>query len=130
MFIFYCIAATDDPTSIWEKTGSWGGRFLKRIQFSQMKHGYEIATGFKVARGEVAIHIQTSGTHMSAVRDSVENDLKVLLLFYTTVMLVIIYNLCDVNTHSWCLCVNMLSKRQYALLSLMYSGFTVKSLRL
>ena len=49
-----------------------------------MKHGYEIAVGFKVAREEVsaALGQQSACSHMNTIKDYVEKDYKVSHLRY------------------------------------------------
>jgi len=69
----------NEPATLLTATESWLQRYQRRILFSQLKHGYEIASGFKVAREEVLLalkHIQTDGNHLDTIRESVERDLK------------------------------------------------------
>jgi len=73
------IAAMNEPTSLWDKTESWAKKYKRRVLFSQLKHGYEIATGFKVAREEVLAafkHIESMTQGSLAIRRSVEKDLN------------------------------------------------------
>lgn len=73
------IAAMNEPASLWDKTESWAKKYKRRVLFSQLKHGYEIATGFKVAREEVLAafkHIESMTQGSMGIRRSVEKDLK------------------------------------------------------
>lgn len=54
-------------------------RFKRRLLYSQLRHGYEISTGFKVAREEVLnslSHIETDQGVLHEIRTSIESDLK------------------------------------------------------
>jgi hypothetical protein len=58
---------------------TWFKRYQRRILFSQLKHGYEVATGFKVAREEVLMsikHLQREGNPFNEITEGIEKDLK------------------------------------------------------
>jgi len=53
--------------------------YRRRVLFNQLKNGYEIASGFKVAREEVMMamkHIQNDGNDLRGILEIVERDLK------------------------------------------------------
>ena len=57
----------------------WFKRYQRRILFSQLKHGYEVATGFKVAREEVLLateHLERDGNPYEEIKKGIEKDLK------------------------------------------------------
>lgn len=61
------------------QTDSLMQRYRRRILFLQLKHGYEVAAGFKVAREEVLIalkNLQRDGSHFLDIKKSIEKDLK------------------------------------------------------
>lgn len=55
-------------------------RYRRRVLFMQLKHGYEVATGFKVAREEALLvldHLQRDGNNsLCLIRGGIEMDLK------------------------------------------------------
>jgi len=60
-------------------TESWFKQYQRRVLFSQLKYGYEVATGFKVAREEVLMtikHLQREGNQFKKITEGIERDLK------------------------------------------------------
>eukprot|EP00957_Ditylum_brightwellii_P212353 15367198-Ditylum_brightwellii.AAC.2 len=71
--------ALKEPSSLWSKTENWTKKYKQRALFSQLKHGYEIAIGFKVAREEVLGAfklIQSTQHNYAAIRRGLEKDVK------------------------------------------------------
>ncbi len=72
----------NDQTTLLESINSesWLKKYQRRILFSRIKHGYEVATGFKVAREEVLMamkHLQRGeGDNFSEISKGIEKDLK------------------------------------------------------
>lgn len=70
----------NEPTSFWSKTESRASRYRRRILFPMMKNGYEIATGFKIAREEVleafSVLMPPSDHQYDDIRSGIEQDLK------------------------------------------------------
>jgi|EP00979_Chaetoceros_neogracilis_P005615 hypothetical protein len=67
-----------EPTTLLQAEG-WMKWFQRRVLFDQLKNGYEIASGFKVAREEVLLaikHIQNDGNDLRGILECVERDLK------------------------------------------------------
>jgi hypothetical protein len=70
--------AMNEPTTLLEHEG-WMMFYRRRVLFNQLKNGYEIASGFKVAREEVMMamkHIQNDGNDLRGILEIVERDLK------------------------------------------------------
>ena len=75
----YTPSAPNEHTQLWNKSENWTDKYRQRILFSRLKHGYEVATGFKVAREEVLSaleHFQSSGDDIIPIQKQIEKDLK------------------------------------------------------
>ena len=73
------IAAMNETSTLLTKSESLLKRYQRKVLFSQLKHGFEIASAFRIAREEVlpAIkHIQTEGNHLQGIRQHIEQDLE------------------------------------------------------
>ena len=74
------MSVMNEPTSLWSKTESRVKNIRRRILFSQLKHGYEVANGFKIAREEVLIAfiglMHSPNQHFTDIRRGIEKDLK------------------------------------------------------
>lgn len=60
-------------------TDGWFKRYQRRALFSQLKHGYEVATGFKVAREEVLQamgQLQRDENQFDLIKKGIEKDIK------------------------------------------------------
>lgn len=69
----------NNPTSLWEHSDTLIKKYHRRVLFSFMKNGYEIITGFKVAREEVLAalnHFESSGKYLVEIEGKIQKDLK------------------------------------------------------
>lgn len=72
------VRAMDEQTTLLSADG-FIKKFQRRMLYSQLRHGYEVATGFKVAREEVLSslsNIETDQDALTTIRSSIELDLK------------------------------------------------------
>lgn len=72
------VRAMDEQTTLLSADG-FTKQFQRRMLYNQLRHGYEVATGFKVAREEVLSslsNIDTDRDALNTIRDSIELDLK------------------------------------------------------
>lgn len=68
-----------ETTTLLAKSESFTKRYQRRILFSRLKHGFEIASAFKIAREEVLLaikHIQTNGIHLHYICQRIEEDIN------------------------------------------------------
>ena len=73
------LAAASDTKSLWDKTEGFAKNYRRRILYSQLQHGYDVTSGFKIAREE-ALDLMSgllgSATRFRQIRDAIEKDLK------------------------------------------------------
>ena len=69
-----------EPTSFWSKAEGFVKKIEQRILFSRLKHGYEVANGFKIAREEVLVAftdlMYSPSEQFRDIRKGIEKDLK------------------------------------------------------
>jgi len=69
----------NEPTSLWEKTESYAKKYQRKLLYLQLKHGYEIAIAFKVAREEALLaieHIRCNESYIGSIEQGILKDLK------------------------------------------------------
>ncbi|GMI19309.1 hypothetical protein TeGR_g7785, partial [Tetraparma gracilis] len=73
------VEATNDTKSLWDKSEGFAKSYKRRILYSQLQHGYDVASGFKIAREE-ALDLMSgllgSATRFRHIRDGIEKDMK------------------------------------------------------
>lgn len=73
------IEAINDTKSLWGKSESFAKKYKRRILYSQLQHGYDVACGFKIAREEALDLLSSllgSANRFRPIRDGIEGDLK------------------------------------------------------
>jgi sodium/hydrogen exchanger 10/11 len=73
------LEAVSDTKSLWDKSEGMAKNYKRRILYNQLQHGYDVASGFKIAREEaldLLSGLLGSATRFQAIRDEIEEDLK------------------------------------------------------
>ncbi|GMH48850.1 hypothetical protein TL16_g00390 [Triparma laevis f. inornata] len=73
------LEAVNDTKSLWDKSEGIAKNYKRRILYNQLQHGYDVASGFKIAREEaldLLSGLLGSATRFQAIRDEIEEDLK------------------------------------------------------
>jgi sodium/hydrogen exchanger 10/11 len=73
------LEAVSDTKSLWDKSEGVAKNYKRRILYNQLQHGYDVASGFKIAREEaldLLSGLLGSATRFQAIRDEIEEDLK------------------------------------------------------
>ena len=73
------LEAVSDTKSLWDKSEGIAKNYKRRILYNQLQHGYDVASGFKIAREEaldLLSGLLGSATRFQQIRDEIEEDLK------------------------------------------------------
>ena len=73
------VEAMNDTNSLWGKSESLLKKYKRRILYSQLQHGYDVACAFKIAREEaldLLSNLLGSAQRFRPIRDGIEQDLR------------------------------------------------------
>jgi len=73
------LEAVSDTKSLWDKSEGIAKNYKRRILYNQLQQGYDVASGFKIAREEaldLLSGLLGSATRFQTIRAEIEEDLK------------------------------------------------------